>query len=146
MGTPEGRAGAPAVHDADALPTAREQRTRRGALAWASGAAAEDSVARAYEERGCAIARRRWRSPWGEVDLVAREGATVVVVEVKKARRLDEAAHRLSRRQMDRLCAAAAAFCEGEPRGALTEMRFDLALVDGMGRVHIVRNAWGEDW
>nr|WP_037282108.1 YraN family protein [Rubellimicrobium mesophilum] len=107
---------------------------------------AEDSVAHAYEERGCAIARRRWRSPFGEVDLIARDGAAVVVVEVKKARRLDDAAHRLSRRQMDRLCAAAAAFCEGEPKGALTELRFDLALVDGMGRVRVIENAWGEDW
>ncbi len=132
--------------DAPALPTAREQRSRRGALAWQSGAMAEDSVARAYEARGCAIAKRRWRSPWGEVDLIARDGASVVVVEVKKARSLDQAAHRLSRRQMDRLCAAAGAFCEGEARGALTELRFDLALVDGMGRVRLVENAWGEDW
>ncbi len=107
---------------------------------------AEDGVARAYEAKGCAIAKRRWRSPFGEVDLIAREGATVVVVEVKKARRLDDAAHRLSRRQMDRLCAAAAAFCEGEPKGALTDLRFDLALVDGMGRVRVIENAWGEDW
>jgi len=128
------------------LPDARAQRKERGAAAWRSGAMAEDSVARFYEERGCPIARRRWRSPWGEVDLIARDGATVVVVEVKKARRLDDAAHRLSRRQMDRLCAAAGAFCDGEPKGALTEMRFDLALVDEMGRVRVVENAWGEDW
>jgi putative endonuclease len=68
------------------------------------------------------------------------------VVEVKKARSLHDAAHRLSRRQMDRLCATAQAFCEGEPRGSLTDLRFDLALVDGMGRVAIIENAWGEDW
>lgn len=124
----------------------KTRRQERGAAAWRSGVLAEDSVARAYEERGCAVARRRWRSPWGEVDLIAREGATVVVVEVKKARSLEDAAHRLSRRQMDRLCAAAADFCEGEPRGALTELRFDLALVDGAGRVRVIENAWGEDW
>jgi putative endonuclease len=47
---------------------------------------------------------------------------------------------------MDRLCAAAQAFCAGEPRGALTELRFDLALVDAMGRVRIVEGAWGTDW
>jgi putative endonuclease len=128
------------------LPDAKALRKERGAAAWRSGAMAEESVAQAYEERGCVIARRRWRSPWGEVDLIARDGATVIVVEVKKARRLDDAAHRLSRRQMDRLCAAAGAFCEGEPKGALTEMRFDLALVDAMGRVRVIENAWGEDW
>jgi putative endonuclease len=67
-------------------------------------------------------------------------------VEVKRARTLDAAAGRLSRRQMDRLCAALALFCEGEPAGALTERRHDLALVDGMGRVEVRANAWGEDW
>jgi putative endonuclease len=126
-------------------PGARARRLR-GASAWSEGAAAEEAVARAYEGRGLAVAARRWRSPWGEIDLVLRDGAAVVVVEVKKARTLDEAAQRLSRRQRDRLCAAAAAFCEGEPRGSLTELRFDLALVDGMGRVRLVENAWGGDW
>ena len=121
-------------------------RRLRGAAAWASGASAEEAVARAYEARGLAIAARRWRSPWGEADLILRDGAMIVVVEVKKARSLEEAAHRLTRRQMDRLCAAAQAFCEGEPHGSLTELRFDLALADGMGRVRIVENAWGADW
>lgn len=126
--------------------TSAEDRRRRGAAAWASGAGAEDAVARAYVARGCTLAARRWRSPFGEADLILRDGATVVVVEVKKARRLEEAAHRLSRRQMDRLCATAQAFCEGEPRGSLTELRFDLALADGMGRIKVIENAWGADW
>lgn len=123
-----------------------EARRLRGAGACASGAAAEEAVARHYEGQGATVAARRWRSPFGEVDLLVREGATIVVVEVKKARSLDEAATRLSRRQMDRLCAAAAVFCEGEPRGSLTDLRFDLALVDGMGRVRVIPNAWGADW
>ncbi|WP_425467337.1 YraN family protein [Rubellimicrobium roseum] len=107
---------------------------------------AEEAVARWYEARGGAVVARRWRSPWGEVDLILREAATVVVVEVKKARNFDAAAHRLGRRQMDRLCAAAQAFCAGEPRGALTDLRFDLALVDAMGRVRVIENAFGEDY
>ena len=141
----EERAGVPETGSA-ALLDAKSQRKERGAAAWRRGAMAVVWVARAFEANGCAIAKRRWRSPFGEVDLIARDGAAVVVVEVKKARSLDDAAHRLSRRQMDRLCAAAQAFCAGEPRGALTELRFDLALVDGMGRVKVIGNAWGEDW
>ena len=135
----------------DAMPWRRAPqdaatRRARGAAAHASGAGAEDAVARLYEGQGGVVAARRWRSPWGEVDLIVRRGETVVVVEVKKARSLDEAAWRLSRRQMDRLCAAAQAFCAGEPRGALTDLRFDLALVDGMGRVRVIEGAWGQDW
>ena len=130
----------------DAVAAVALQRKERGALAWRSGAMAEEGVARHYQSRGCTIVARRWRSPFGEVDLIARERATVVIIEVKKARSLDIAAHRLDRRQMDRLCAAAQAFCEGEPNRALTDLRFDLALVDGMGRVRVVPNAFGEDY
>ena len=128
------------------MTTLAPDRRLRGASAWATGAAAEDVVARAYEVRGLTVVARRWRSPWGEADLILRDGPGLVVVEVKKARTLDAAAHRLTRRQMDRLCAAAAAFCEGEPKGSLTPLRFDLALVDAMGRVEVIENAWGEDW
>ena len=99
-----------------------------------------------YEARGGRVAARRWRSPWGEVDLIVRLDGRVVIVEVKKARSLEQAALRLGRRQMDRLCAAAQTFCQGEPLGSLTDLRFDLALVDGMGRIRVVENAFGEDW
>lgn len=121
-------------------------RQRRGSVAHAAGAAAEESVARRYEERGLTVAARRWRSPHGEVDLICRDGDILVFVEVKRAATLDAAAHRLGRRQMDRLLAAAQAFCAGEPRGLLTDMRFDLALVDALGRVAVIESAFGEGW
>ncbi|WP_210527981.1 YraN family protein [Rubellimicrobium arenae] len=124
----------------------REVRRLRGMAASLSGAAAEESVVRHFEGLGCRVAARRWRSPWGEVDLILRDGTRLIFVEVKKARSFDRAAHRLARRQMDRLCAAAQDFADREPKGSLTELRFDLALVDGMGRVRVIENAWGEDF
>ena len=73
-------------------------RRARGAAAHASGAGAEVAAVRLDEGQGGVVSARRWRSPWGEVDLIVRGGETVVVVEVKTARSLDEAAWRLSRR------------------------------------------------
>ncbi len=119
-------------------------RQLRGANAYHAGVAAEQSVAVDYQRRGCRIAHTRWRGAGGEIDLIARDGRSVVFIEVKKSRTFDAAAQRLGRRQMDRLCAAAAEFLEGEPAGQLTDMRFDLALVDGRGAVHIIENAFGE--
>lgn len=121
-------------------------RARRGALAYAAGQAAEESAARHYADRGLTIAHRRWRGPGGEVDLVVRDGAAVVFVEVKRAATLDAAAHRLRPAQVARLCASAEAFCGAEPAGSLTPMRFDLALVDALGRVSVIENAFGADW
>lgn len=86
----------------------------------------------------------RWRGQGGEIDLICRHGPQVVFVEVKKSASFARASTRLGRKQMDRLIAAGAEFLEGEPKGQLTDVRFDLALVDGQGQVQIVENAFGE--
>lgn len=116
-----------------------------GAVSYHAGEAAEASVARYYGSRGLTIVRQRWRGRGGEVDLIARDGVGLVFIEVKRSRTHAVAATRLGRRQMDRLCAAAAEYIAGEPRGQLTDVRFDLALVDGSGRVDIIENAFGEN-
>ena len=118
-------------------------RIARGIAAHASGHAAERLVAERYAARGCEILERCWRSPAGEVDLILRDGATIVFVEVKKSDTHDIAAQRISRRQMDRICQAALLYTDRLPGGSLTELRFDAALVDGAGRVEIVENAFG---
>jgi putative endonuclease len=119
-------------------------RRMKGSVACRAGAAAEASVATNYDRRGRAVTHRRWRGVAGEIDLIARDGADYVFVEVKKARSFDEAALRLGRRQMDRIIAAACEFLGTQPGGMLAAMRFDLALVDGRGEVRIIENAFGE--
>lgn len=118
-------------------------RIARGIAAHASGHAAERLVAERYVERGCEILEHCWRSAAGEVDLILRDGGAVVFVEVKKSETHDIAAQRISRRQMDRICQAALLYADRLPTGALTELRFDAALVDAGGRVEILENAFG---
>ncbi len=118
-------------------------RRDRGLRAYLSGEAAEARVAQDYERRGCSVARRRWRGKGGEIDLIVRQGADVIFVEVKSARDFATAADRLGARQMARLYTAASEFLEGEPAGQLTGARFDVALVDRRGAFEIVENAFG---
>lgn len=101
-------------------------------------------MARHYEDLSHELAAARWRGKGGEVDLIMRHGAQVVFVEVKKSASFARAATRLGRRQMDRLIAAASEFLEGEPTGQLTDVRFDLAMVNARGEVQIMENAFGE--
>lgn len=115
-----------------------------GQVSYHGGLAAEAQVAAHYQRSGRPIAARRWRGPGGEIDLIAREGNRLVFVEVKKSSSFARAAERLSRRQMDRICRSAAAYLAGEPMGQDTEMRFDVALVDGYGRIDIIENAFCE--
>ncbi len=123
--------------------TVQDRKRASGQMAHHGGAAAEDRVAQVYEDRGMRVAGRRWRGAGGEIDLILRDGAGLIFVEVKKSRTFDGAADRLNTRQMRRLCASAEEFVAGEPAGLLTEMRFDVALVDATGQCRIVENAFG---
>lgn len=122
----------------------RGQREHKGALAFHSGDCAEVAVAEFYSASGHEVVERRWRGPAGEIDLILRRGDQWIFVEVKKSRSLELAALRLDRRQMDRICNSACCYCDVLPSGSLTEMRFDVALVDGVGRIEIIENAFGE--
>lgn len=121
-----------------ALATNREL---RGRTAYHSGLAAEDQVSQFYDRSGRPIIARRWRGSTGEIDLIAREGDTVVFIEVKKSSSHALAAERLTWSQQQRIMATASEFVGGEPLGQNTEIRFDVALVDGMGRIEIIENA-----
>lgn len=118
-------------------------RARRGAVAAVSGLLAEDRVAADYETRGYNMLARRWRGKAGEVDLICQRGGCLIFVEVKSAPTHAEAGQRLFRKQMDRICMAACEFCGDRPAGLLSEMRFDAALVDAMGRIEVIENAFG---
>ena len=48
----------------------------------------------------------------------------------------------MTRPQMDRIYGAGSEFLATQPRGQLTDVRFDLALVDERGRVDVIENAF----
>ena len=53
------------------------------AMRQALGAYGEELAARHLSERGLVVLDRNWRCPQGEIDLVLRDGDTLVVCEVK---------------------------------------------------------------
>lgn len=114
-----------------------------GRQAYLAGLSAEDQVARRYETLGYHIAARRWRGQSGEVDLIAAGADGLIFIEVKKSRSFEQAAARLSHRQMQRLQMTALEYLGTQPQGLLTDMRFDVALLDGMGDIRVIENAIG---
>lgn len=114
-----------------------------GAVSYRAGLAAEEAVARRYAGRGDRVAARRWRGQSGEIDLVVRDSAgNLVFIEVKQSRSHADAAMHLGERQMRRIWSAASEFLAGEPSGQDTPARFDVALVDGQGRIEVIENAF----
>ncbi len=113
-----------------------------GARSYHAGLAAESSVIRQYVAAGLTLAAHRWRGQSGEIDVIARDGDTVVFIEVKQSKTHALAAEHLTAHQFGRIYRAAEEFVAGEPRGSLTEVRFDVALVDGQGVIEIRENAY----
>ena len=79
--------------------------------------------------KGYRILARRWRSPVGEIDIVARRRGTLVFVEVKARDSLDAAAECITDRQKGRILAAANAWLATYPKDVTCNIRFDAMLV-----------------
>lgn len=120
---------------------ALQKRQIRGRRAYLAGQAAEETVDRLYQQKGYEILARRWRGGGGEIDLIYRDGDGCVFVEVKQSSDFDRAVQSLRPAQIRRLMQAASVFVAGEPKGQLTDMRFDVALVNGRGETEIRENA-----
>ena len=113
----------------------------RGRQNHAAGLAAETRVEDFYGRLGARKVATRWRGKSGEIDLIFREGATYIFVEVKSSKTFDGAMAALSQRQMGRIMATAEEFCATLPSGSLTDMRFDVALLDRAGGLKIIEGA-----
>ena len=106
-------------------------RRRKPAPHLEMGRRGENLAARYLRHAGLRIIARRVRTPYGEIDLVGREGPTWVFVEVKTRNaplsRIDPA-RVIPPKQRRRLNRAARAFLrdQGRPRD---RYRFDLVLV-----------------
>lgn len=50
---------------------------------WETGRAGEQLAAHYLSRCGCEILYRNWRCPYGEIDIIARQGDTILFVEVK---------------------------------------------------------------
>ena len=94
--------------------------------------------------KGYRVLESCYRSGVGEIDIIARRGQTLVVVEVKSRPSLREAAESITPRQRARLVRAGGAFLARHPELAGLALRFDVILVAPWGwPLHVV-DAWRE--
>jgi putative endonuclease len=108
----------------------------------AAGARAEQVAALFLVERGLTIIARNFRTRRGEIDLIARDGATLVFVEVRLRRSpsFGGAGASITAAKGARLKAAALAYLAN--MGSEPPCRFDAVLLDSLESPHI---AWERD-
>jgi len=105
--------------------TADESRRR----AYRRGLLAETVAGWFLRLRGYRILARRARTPFGEIDLVARRRDLLIFVEVKQRRTRDAALHAVTPRQQARIARASLAWLARHPGLADCNYRFDMILV-----------------
>src|SRR5438105_14133359 len=97
-----------------------------------AGAAAETLAAEFLVARGLAVVKRNYRCRGGEIDLIARDGATLVFVEVRlrSGSAFGGARESITATKRRRLKFAAGLFLSGLAREPVC--RFDAVLLDGL--------------
>ncbi|MFC4158313.1 YraN family protein [Chitinimonas lacunae] len=95
------------------------------------GQAAENLAAHYLAEQGVEIVARNWRCRFGEIDLIGRDGDTLVFVEVRQrgSGRYGDAAASITAAKQARLIATAQCYLATLSR--LPPCRFDAVLLDG---------------
>jgi len=98
-------------------------------IAFRTGILAESRAAAFLIAKGFRILARRWRSPVGEIDIIARRRALLIFVEVKARDQLDDAAWSVTDRQRLRIVAAAEAWLARYADDRIRDIRFDAVLI-----------------
>ena len=97
--------------------------------AFRTGISAESRAAAYLMAKGYRILAKRYRTPHGEIDIVARRRNLIAFVEVKARGSLDDAAFAVTPRQQQRIINAAQGWLAAHPEHAEFELRFDAMLI-----------------
>ncbi len=107
------------------------------------GREAEERAARYLERCGQRIVERNFRVRGGEIDLICRDGRTLVFVEVRLRGRSDfgSAGASITAVKRQRIVLAARHYLAGRPE---CDCRFDCVLIDGK-QLEWIRDAFAAD-
>ncbi len=110
--------------------------------AWLKGRNAERYAALTLRLKGYRILAQQYRTPVGEIDIVARRGRTIVFVEVKARAIEREAREAIIKKQQKRIMRAAEFFIQHHVSYADFELRFDAILIMPWRWPYHLQNAW----
>lgn len=120
------------------MPAKTNDRVRRYRL----GHWAETICAWHLRLRGYRVLARRFRTPAGEIDIIARRGGVLAFIEVKARRDRTTAVESVTSRQRRRVRRAAEAYIAARPMLAELDGRFDVMLVTPWTTPEHVIDAW----
>lgn len=104
---------------------------------------AENLAAMYLRCKGYHIVARRFRKPFGEIDIIARRNNVLVACEVKLRKHMEDALYAVSAKQKHRIKNALEAFVIESPEFSDYTLRVDVLLVTSFYRLpRHIKNAW----
>ena len=113
--------------------------------AYRAGLRAEAAAAWMLRLRGWRILARRFRTPVGEIDIIAQRGAVIAFVEVKRRRARRDAMEALRPAQRERMIRAARWWQTSHSFAQEAVLRFDLVTVNRWMWPRHMPDIFGED-
>lgn len=93
------------------------------------GVRAESLAAWYLRFQGFSILERRYRTRYGEIDIIARRGTLVLIVEVKARNDIIDAMVAVTKRSQDRIEAAAVYWLGRQKENGRLRLRYDLIII-----------------
>ncbi len=91
--------------------------------------------------KGFRILSLRYKTPLGEVDIIARRGAQLIFAEVKYRPHLDEGLYAVTPQTQNRITRAAQLFM-AEQKNMSLAVRFDIIAISPPFFIRHIENAW----
>jgi len=107
-----------------------------------TGLLAEKFCCLALRLKGYRLLAVRYKTPFGEIDIIAARGRTVAAIEVKARATREAAVESISQKQRARIARALQDFAMRKPSYADAELRFDVMLVAPRQWPLHIKNAW----
>ena len=106
------------------------------------GILAETLAATYLKAKNYKVLETRYKTSYGEIDLIIQRGDLIAFVEVKARQSIDQALESISSKMRMRIQNAALHYMSENPATQNYELRFDVVAVKPPLSIHHLENAW----
>jgi len=110
---------------------------------YSKGVLAEKAAAKHLKRQGYKIVEERYKTKFGEIDIIASKGDLIVFIEVKAHQSVESSLYAVTSKTRRRIEQSALWFLSENPEYADFQMRFDVMVLKDGGRcAEHLDNAW----
>lgn len=102
----------------------------------------EEKAAKYLKNKGYIVLEYRFKTPFGEIDLIAQKSDAIIFVEVKARTKTSDLATALEAVNQSRIINAASLWLAKNPERANSDMRFDVIVLTPNQSPHHLENAF----